>query len=252
MSGLICTLAAYTQLVSAVPPGQSTLTTVYIVCLIVGGGLLVVSTVFGHDAEGDVDVSADAHLDLDTDLDADIDVDADVAGDVDVGADVDVDGHVDVDHAVEGFTLATWFSIRFLVYFMATFGLIGTVLSYTTSLSMWAVLGAAVGSGLVVGQTVHQTLRYLRRTSGDSAPVTGDFLNQGARVTLAVSPEQCGEVAIQIRGRERFVRAVPQRPDDHFNVGDRVVVVTYANGTAEVISKQEYDFLHEHESGGDS
>jgi hypothetical protein len=130
--------------------------------------------------------------------------------------------------------------------------LFGTVLTYTTDLGMWPVLGISILAGLVIGQGLHQTIRYIQRTSGDSTASVGDFLNRAARVTLAIAPGQPGEVALQVRGRERFVPATSKRRDDRFNAGDRVTVVTYANGMAQVISQEEYDFIHENEKGDDS
>jgi hypothetical protein len=253
MLGAITIMAAALGLSPAVLAASSALGTAYIVCLGVGGGLLIISTIFGHHAEADVDVPADADFGLD--VDADVEMDADVAGDVDVAGHVDAAGDVHAADAHEvpgGVSLASWFSIRFLVYFMAGFGLFGTVLTYTTSVGMWPVLGISVLAGLVIGQGIHQTIRYIQRTSGDSAATVRDFVNQSARVTLAIAPGQTGEIALQVRGYERFVPAVAKRRDDCFSTGDRVAVVTYANGLAEVISKEEYDFVHENEKGVDA
>ncbi|HUU82325.1 MAG TPA: hypothetical protein VM243_02370 [Phycisphaerae bacterium] len=233
------------------------LPTIYIVCLIVGGGLVAISTIFGHHADMDVDTSLDADLGVDfhADMDTDIAPDVDVGADVDVGPEVEVHAEAEaahVDHAGEGISLASWFSIRFLVYFTATFGAIGTVLTFLTPMGTGAVLLIAIGSGLIVGQGVHQTLRYLQRTSGDSAATVRDYVNRPARVTIAIAEGERGEIALQVRGQERFVAATAKRGEDHFKIGDRVAVVTFANGTAEVVSEEEYDFVHEHEGRTDS
>jgi len=45
--------------------------------------------------------------------------------------------------------------------------------------------------------------------------------------------------------RERFIPAVSQRPDATFSPGDQVAVVSYDAGTAQVISREEYEFLHD-------
>jgi hypothetical protein len=220
----------------------SALAATYVVCFIVGGGLLAISTIFGHHTDTDVDA----------DLDVDFDADVDVGADLDASADLDVDADPDavhIGHAAEGISLATWFSIRFLVYFTATFGAVGTILTYMSSASAGAVLAASVAAGLVVGQAVHQALRYLKRTSGDSAATVRDYLNRSGRVTIAIEKGHRGEVALQVRGRERFVAATAKRPDTEFSVGDRVAVVTFADGQAEVISQREFDFIHEHERG---
>lgn len=251
MFGLFMTTAVGIGAGPALLAAASGLTTIYIICLIAGGGLLVISILFGSHSDMSVDHPLDADLGLD--VDAHVGVDADVAVDADVPADVGADvhaGHADLAHA--GVSLASWFSIQFVVYLVAVFGLVGTVLSYTTSLGPVPVLLIALGAGGAVGQGVHQTLRHLRRTSGDGAASNRDFVNTHARVTIAIGPGQWGEVAVHVRGRERFVPAVARRADDRFDVGDRVGIVAFANGTAEVVSRQEYDFINEPKVGDDA
>lgn len=207
---------------------------VYVVCLIVGGGLLLVSTVFGGHHHADMDVNVDVH--------AGVGAGAHTAGANGVGA----DGHTFDGHAEgHGLALTDWFSISFVVYFLAVFGLVGTLLSYTLPLRSGVVLGLSIAGGAVAGQAVHQLLRYLRRTSGDSKVSDVDYLEKPARVTMAVPAGNRGEVAAQVRGAERFVPAVARHPDVKFAVGDSVVIVGYANGTAEIVSKDEHDFLKE-------
>ena len=227
------------------------LSSVYVVCLIVGGGLIVVSTVFGGDADADVDVEiggaavADVGVDVDAGMGVDVDVDADIGAVVDVGGDAVHGAHV---HAPSALSLASWFSIHFVVYFLAVFGLVGTTMTRLSSAGstltlLWSLIG-----GLGVGQGVHQLLRYLRRTSGNSASNVGDYLNQPARVTIKIAPPQKGEVSVSVRGRTRFVPAVARRDDDLFESGDPVVVVAYRNGTAEVVSRKEYEFVTDSEA----
>lgn len=214
------------SLLAALP----SLATLYIVCLIVGGGLLVVSTVFGGDA--------DAGVDVDVDLDLDLDVDAEPS--------VAFAG----DNVAHGLPLASWFSIQFVIYFAAVFGLVGTVLTFLTGLGNSGVLITATAAGIVVGQAVHQLLRWLKRTSSDGAVTTRDYLKKFARVTIAIEPPQRGEIAVAVRGRERFVSAVTQRKDDRFKVGEQVVIVAYDSGTAEVVSRNEYEFVTDQQPGG--
>lgn len=199
---------------------------VYIVCLIVGGGLIFISTVFGGDT--------------DTDFDADVDLDLDAATDA---------GVAHADPGASSVSLATWFSISFAVYFLGAFGVVGTTLSYASELGSSIVLAAAMAGGIIIGQTAHQVLRYLKRSSGDSAVNTADYLNKDARVTMAIEPPKKGEVAIRLGGRERFVPATARRPDDRFSIGDRVVIVAVSGGTAEVLSQKEHEFLSHSNSG---
>lgn len=187
---------------------------IYLISLIVGGGLLVISTFLGGDA------------------DADADIDPGVAGDV------------PGDHAGV-MSLSNWFSMRFCVYFAAAFGLVGTTLVSITNLLPAVVLTCAVLGGLVVGQGAHQVMRSLARTSGNSQVRREDYVDKPGRVTIAIAPPGRGEVAIQVKGRERFIPATAQHGDDRFDVGSKVVVVGFNNGTVEVVSEKEYEFVNQ-------
>jgi len=214
----------------------------YIISLVIGGGLVVISTVFSGDA--DVDADFDMDVDVDVDVDLDVDVDGPVDGDVaaDVGGDADVAAG---DHPAGALSLSAWFSVKFVVYFLAMFGLIGTVLTHLTGSSPAMVLVGAVAGGVIVGQVVHQLFRYLRRSGGNSEVVTKDFVDQLARVTIAIAPAKCGEVAVKARGRERFVAAMARRNDDAFKAGDTVGIVAFVAGKAEVVSREEFEFINE-------
>lgn len=241
------------------------LLSLYVIALIVGGGLIFVSTVFGgHGDAGDVDLGGDLDLggDVDFDLHGDVDVDglgADVGvegfgGDVHVG-DMHVetgDMHVETGgdaldahhgHAGSDLTLAQWFSIRFVVYFLAMFGLVGATLSWLTELPVWVVLGIAIVFGVVIGQMVHQTLRLVRKSGGNSQLTARDFVNRVGRVTAMVGGDQPGEVALSIRGGERYVSARTRHAEDRFGPGDSVGVIAFRGGVAEVVSKKEFEFL---------
>lgn len=222
---LMTTFDAMAPLLAALP----SLEPLYVVCLIVGGGLLVISTVF---AGGNADVGVEG--DVSVDVDADVDISPEAPGDAAVGP-----GH----EITSGLSLASWFSIHFLVYFFAMFGLIGTVLSYLSDLGSTAALALALIGGIVAGQGAHQLLRYLRRSSGNSEASRRDFTNKLARVTVAIAPARKGEVAVQARGRERFVIAVGRRSDERFNVGDTVGIVAFNGGKAEVVSREEFEFI---------
>jgi hypothetical protein len=234
MFTLVLTSSTSWELLAAVP----SLLTVYVVCTVVGGGMLVISTFLGGDAD------ADSGLDLDVDVDVDLDVDVDV--------DLDVDAHVGHDHGgvFDATSLAKWFSMQFMVYFAAMFGFIGLILTTMTSLTNGVVLAWSVAGGVLVGQCVHQLFRYLKRTSSDSAPTSADYVKKLARVTMTIQHKRRGEIALDVRGRERFIPCTAQRADDRFEVGQTVAVVAYRNGAAEVVSREEYEFVTNAQQGG--
>ncbi len=207
----------------------------YIVCLVVGGGLLVVSTVFGGDHDGlEFDGSVDGGFDLD------VDVDSELSGEG-LSESTSVESHSESGPLA----ISNWFSFSFLIYFAAMFGCAGTLLTYLSSVEPGGVLVVSVAMGLIAGQGVHQALRYLRASSGNSAIRREDCVNVQGRVTVAISPPSRGEVVASVRGTQRYLPAVCSRRDDSFSVGEQVVVVGFSNGTAVVVSREEYEFTNE-------
>jgi hypothetical protein len=232
----------------------------YWVCLIVGGGLVTLSVLAGAasgaslDTDVDFDLAPDVDFDADLDLSgADLDADALSAGDVDIATGVDADV-LDAHHAVggageamtaagSGVSLASWFSLRFVVFAAATFGFVGVVLTYLSDLGPAVTLAVAAIAGIAVGQVVHQIIRAIRRNSGNSSPTPADYVNQPGRVSIAIRHPHKGEIALSVRGTQRYIPAVTRREQTGFAIGDRAYVIAYRGGVAEVVTPKEYEFL---------
>ncbi|MCK4658619.1 MAG: hypothetical protein KAV82_03770 [Phycisphaerae bacterium] len=220
------------------------LTAVYWICLVFGGGLVLISTLSGHGDAHHMDIGG--HADVDGALHVDVDTDGAIHAELPGHADTDLPGdvHSTIETATFAVWLANWFSLRFVVFFVAVFGAIGVVLTHMTEMNSGAVLGIALAAGGAVGQGVHQVFRRLRRSSGDSTPQPTDYVHKLARVTIAIAHPNKGEVSLQVRGAQRYVPAVPGQPDTTFQLGEEVVVVGYRAGIAEVVSRDEYESLN--------
>ena len=210
------------------------LLTVYVVSLVVGGGMLLISTLFGGHAGTDVHVDGDFSFSGDVHADVPSDVHVDPSG----GTDGALDGVAG--HGHEWFSLTSWFSISFVVYFLAVFGLVGTSLSFLSEIESGKVAALALATGLIAGQGVHQLLRFLRRTSGNSALNMSEYLNRSACVTIAIDGHKKGEVAVSVRGGTRYLPAAARQPDKRFNKGDHVVIISINDAIAEVVSRDEH------------
>ena len=207
--------------------------TIYLICLIVGGGLLFLSVFFSFDgSESGVELDGSVlHSDLDIDLDGD-------GGSAPEAPD-----------APGVFSLSTWLSMRFLIYFAAAFGMVGVVLSKTTGMESWGVLGISAGSGIAVGQFVQYLLRSLEQNSGNSELAVEDYLHRLARVSVRIGPGQPGEIAVIVKSGERFLPAIAKREGEAFETGEIVGIVSLASGIAEVVSREESDFLNDTKGG---
>ncbi|RJP37027.1 MAG: DUF1449 family protein [Phycisphaerales bacterium] len=251
---VLATLSLATPAILAEASGWAS---AYLFCLIVGGGFMLFSVVFGgqSDAAG-VDLDAAGGMDFDAgggDLDLDAaGVGADAPADAGAAEAHTADGHAgELHHGSEWLALSNWLSLRFLVFFMATFGAVGTILTYLSDVGAVTTAIASVASGLVVGQGVQQLFRRLQR-GPDSSVRRDDYLRRVGRVTVAIEPGRMGEVAVEIADSERFVPARAQRQAEGFKVGEQVVITAYDAGTATVVSRKEYEFLHEGEAGGEA
>lgn len=210
------------------------LVSAYWFCLILGGGLLLISVLAGHGSAADAGVDAAAHVGWDTHVDAG--VPADFAPDA---------AHADLPHgaAAHGAAmgLSSWFSLRFVVFFLAAFGAVGVALTHLTPVGAGAVFALALGGGVAVGQGAHQLFRYILRTSGDSAPRPWDYVNKLGRVAVTINGAAKGEVELHVRGGTRRVPAVAADAARRFPAGDEVVVIGYEAGVAQVVSRAEFE-----------
>lgn len=188
----------------------------YWITLIVGGGLVALSTLSLGDMFGG-----------DVELDTDVDIGH---GDI---------GHADVGAAAGVSSLATWLSFSFLVYFLFGFGAVGLLLASVAEVGpVGSLLGALIGGGLI-GQAAHQIRRSVQVNSGNSATRSEDYVNRIGRVSIAIEAGRRGEVALQVRGAERYVPAMGAHDNGQFPIGARVFVVAYRAGVAEVVSPDE-------------
>ena len=181
---------------------------IYLICLIVGGGLLALSLLGGHD--GDLGGHSP---------------EAEHGG----GA-----GH-------GGGSLAAWFSLRSLVSFAAFFGLAGVVggllgLGSTARLVMALVTGLAVGGFTAFAFGVVRSRGEVGARAGRLAGRTGQVLvppaaGQPGQAGQRSQPERLGKVALTVGGQ---LEQRPARSADVLRPGDPVIVIAEERGVLEV------------------
>lgn len=192
----------------------------YVGCLIVGGGLVLLSFFSDHDSDADVDV----------DVDADVDVDFD--GDV---------GHLDAGdlgpHGV-GMADALWLpflSLRFWIFFGAFFGLTGTLFSAFSLASWKPTLGVSLGVGFVTGYFVSWLVRKLRSEKVDSnIDPTRDYVGKRGDVLLDIVPGDPGMVRVEAKGISVDLPAELDDDEPPLERGEQVVVLAYQGGKLKV------------------
>lgn len=186
------------------------MTTIYVFCLVLGGGFLGLSLlgdVFGGDA--DVDLGGDAP---------------------------DLHGGHDVD-AHHGGVAAKIFSIRTAIYALFGFGAVGTLLTWMwNGASPVLTAGLSAGTGVLSGWLIGVAFSWVKRSESGTLEGEASFEGHTGRVTLPIAASG-GKVVVRIAGREVELRALP-----HPSALDRgepagwrnVVVVDMEHGVARV------------------
>jgi len=189
--------------------------TLYLMCLLLGGILIALSIFGGGDTDVDVDMAAD------------VDVDVDVDGG---GADAD---------AGEGLAAAARFlSMRNLVFFLAFFGLTGTLLTLLQS-NHAATLLTSAGLGILAAGAVHRLMGYLRGSQSGALPSPSALAGSEARVVVGITPTRPGKVDVVAGDRTyQYLARIHEGAElDRVEAGETVIVVRIQDGAALVADK---------------
>jgi len=194
----------------------------YLVCLMVGGILVLVSIFAGTDADPDLAMDAD----------------------VDFAMDADVDFAAEVGEAPGGQGLAAaaqFLSFRNLVFFMAFFGLTGNVLTWI-QIPQAVTFIFAVGMGLFAATVSHKLITYLKKTETGQVMDMRDLEGLTAKVIVNVSKQRRGKVAVNANDQHLQLLALvaDSASKDEFKFNESVTIVKVENGVAQVAGE---DFI---------
>lgn len=135
---------------------------VYVAALIIGGGLLLLQAILGHEG---VDTDGDGVPDHDTDADASL-----------------------------------LFSARFWIFLALAFGLAGTLLTVFQLASTFVVLALAGGSGVVSGLFAASVMRALKRGQVSSVASAQEAIGRVGAVLVPCEKGRVGKVRMVLRG----------------------------------------------------
>lgn len=160
------------------------LNTLYVICAIAGGTILIlrlILMIIGFD-HGDVpDVSADAGFDGD--------VSADIA-----------------DGAGPGFN---FFSLQSIAGFFTMFGLVGMGLLQLNVLEIWSLMGA-LAAGIFTAWATSMIFFSMRRLQSDGTMKIENAVGQQATVYLTIPEKGTGVINVSVQGNLRTLDAVSQ------------------------------------------
>lgn len=219
-----------------------TLLALYLGSLVLGGILVGASMMGGGDG-GDHGADADHGGDLDHGGGADHDVDH--GGDLHHGGDLDHGGHdhdhghLPTGHATSEMStlpdpglLTVLRSVRFWTFFLAAFGLAGTLLTVVGAPAMFG-LPLALVTGALSGGLVSLLVRSLARDTVSTETSTRQLAGREAEVVLALGPGRRGKIRVTHNGQILDLPATTR--DDHpIERGSRVLIVEMKDGCADV------------------
>ncbi len=182
----------------------------YILCAIVGGGLVAASLLGAFDQ----DVSAADH-------------------DVHITDGSSAHG---VGHDGGGLSWASLpvFSPRFWIFSVAAFGLIGTILSLTSSGSSLARFIASALGGLTTGLLVWLLFRLTARVNTHEVASAQRLSGERATVTVAIRSNTPGKIRMHVQGQVVEVLATTDAGQD-LDVGSQVFVLGMSGHYADVV-----------------
>lgn len=212
------------------------MTEIYLFFLIIGGGLLTFSLLGGHDS--DSSAHADTHIGIDTDHHIDVHS-ADTAHSGEVSPTNTHSSITDYHNQSSLSDNVKFLSIRNLTYFMAFFGLTGTILTLISTAILWT-FAAALSAGGFAAWYGYKLMKYLKTSETGQAINIKDLSGKKAIVTLPIKSGNKGKVQVYINGQTEEIPAVlaENAAKKEFNYREEVLITEVNNGIAYI---SEYD-----------
>ena len=168
------------------------LTTIYLLCAIAGGVVLVIRMVLmiiglDHGDAGDFDLSG--HLDANLDLNHDGVIDS-------------LEGGSDVQGSFFSF-----FSIQSIAGFFTMFGLVGLGLLQVNASDIWSLVGA-LAAGVFTAWCTGMIFMFMRRLQSDGTLKIENAIGQQGTVYLTIPEQGTGSISVTIQGALRTMDAI--------------------------------------------
>jgi len=189
----------------------------YLAALVIDGGTLALQLLLGGSSDADAgggEVHGDVHADTG-------------------------DGHDAHAHGDGGF-LPIFLSLRFWVYGLLGFGMVGAGLHYLGLAGSLATPLIAVAIGLLSGFAASWTFRALARADTTSGAEATDAVGQVGRVLVPCTRGQKSKIRIELRGQTLDLIATT---DDEELASGSKVMVEEMRGTTAHVSRASGDFL---------
>ena len=194
----------------------------YLAALIIGLGTILVQLFMGGDGDAEVDAHGAEGFSPDVDHD--------------LGADAGGHGH----HELDAGFLPIFLSLRFWIFGLLAFGMVGSVLHYLHLAAPLLTAVVATVMGLGSGALASWVFRALNRQAVTSGSSDSDAVGHVGKVLIRVGKHERGKVRIQLKGQTLDLLATTEDAD--ITEGELVLIEEMRDGQAHV-SRAPPDFL---------
>lgn len=135
--------------------------------------------------------------------------------------------------------VSEFLSFRTLVFFLAFFGLTGTILTLLGGSAVVALV-ASLGMGAVAGIGIQKAVLYLVRSESGQGFDIRRLEGSRGRVLLGCSRRTRGKISVDLHDRtmQLLAQVAEEAGEDSFAPGDAVVVVSVRDGVAYVSGEE--------------
>jgi len=191
------------------------MSSIYLISLIVGGFFVILS-MFGGDSDTEVDVGGDVDVDMDVHI--------------------DVDTHLDAAFDSGGVGFIDLLSVRTLFFFLAFFGLTGTLFNVMGTAEPFAAILSIV-TGAVIGFGANYVIKRFGYQSVTSSSTTKELYGVTGHVLLPFETGEKGKISVIAKGQrlQLIARPVEGNQEENFDKGDEIVIVRMEGSIAEVV-----------------
>jgi len=134
-----------------------------------------------------------------------------------------------------GALLATFLSLRFWTFALASFGLTGTLMTLLLKMQPWLSLPVSLAAGFGIGVSVASAFRLANKRQVGTIADVNTLLGREGIVLLAVEPGKAGKIRVTHDGQSLDLLARTRDPR-RFERGERVLVVDMQAGEATITS----------------
>lgn len=203
---------------STIPNWGNIMTTLYIICLTVGGVFVALAAFAGLDG-------ADFELEFDPDVEL-----ADRRNPTESG------GVLQPKRRSPRLTIP-FLSLRFWTFGACFFGLTGTILSFLSpTLTPTAIAAISLAVGVFCGAAVVWIFDILRSQQANSMVQSDDLIGLGGTVEIPFDRDSRGKVRLSVKGCTFDMGAMTEESRE-FSPGDRVLVVGMEKNRVWVVSE---------------